>query len=200
MRPGRTAHAPFRVRLVRLVLAEPPRGGRGTHIPWGESRTRRRDPSPSPTAHLAGRTGALSRGFVVRPSFHPPAIQRDLGRNLALDLVAALGVGVTAALISTLLPTIARRSGLEPIGLAALAAAPFVANLLSAFAGRVGPRSPRMLAVGRGAGAAALLILAVAASAPVLIIVSFAYWLSLSMTSPFQLRIWGSMYPARVRG
>ena len=34
--------------------------------------------------------------------------------------------------MSALLPTIGRRGGLEPIGLAALAAAPFVANLLSA--------------------------------------------------------------------
>jgi len=58
------------------------------------------------------------------------AQQRAVGRNLALDVVAAIGVGVMAALISTLLPTIARRGGLEPIGLAALAAAPYLANLL----------------------------------------------------------------------
>jgi MFS family permease len=137
---------------------------------------------------------------VFRPSLHATPQQRALGRNLALDLTAAVGVGVTAALITTLLPTIARRGGLEPIGLAALAAAPFVANLLSAFAGRVGPRTPRHLALIRGAGAASLLILAVLASAPVLILVSFAYWLSLSLTGPFQLRQWGSMYPARARG
>jgi MFS family permease len=137
---------------------------------------------------------------VFRPSFQPSALQRALGRNLALDLLGAIGVGVTAALISTLLPTIARRGGLEPIGLAALAAAPFVANLLSAFAGRVGPRTPGHLALIRGAGAASLLLLAVLASAPVLIAVSFLYWLSLSLTGPFQLRLWGSMYPARARG
>jgi MFS transporter, DHA1 family, staphyloferrin B biosynthesis exporter len=137
---------------------------------------------------------------VLRPTFHPSAAQRAIGRNLALDLVAAIGVGVTAALISTLLPTIARRGGLEPIGLAALAAAPFLANLLSAFAGRVGPRSAGQLALVRGAGAASLLVLALLASAPVLIAVSFAYWLSLSLGGPFHLRLWGSMYPARVRG
>ena len=74
---------------------------------------------------------------------------------------------MTAALVTTLLPTIARRGGLEPIGLAALAAAPFVANLLGAFAGRVGPRSPRQLALIRAAGAASLLVLAVFAGAPV---------------------------------
>ena len=137
---------------------------------------------------------------MIRPSFHPSASQRAVGRNLALDLVAAVGVGVTAALITSLLPTIARRGGLEPIGLAALAAAPFVANLLSAFAGRVGPRSPGQLALVRGAGAAALLVLGLVGTAPFLIAVSFAYWLSLSLTGPFHLRLWGSIYPARARG
>jgi MFS family permease len=126
--------------------------------------------------------------------------QRAVGRNLALDLVGAVGVGVSVALVTTLLPTIARRGGLEPIGLAALAAAPFIANLLSAFAGRVGPRSRRQLALARGAGAASLLVLAVLTAAPVMIAVSIVFWLSLSISSPFQLRLWGSMYPARLRG
>lgn len=137
---------------------------------------------------------------MFRPSLHATPQQRALGRNLALDVLAAIGVGVTMALISTLLPTIARRGGLEPIGLAALAAAPYVANLLGAFAGRVGPRNPGHLALIRGAGAASLLLLAVLASAPILILVSFVYWLSLSITGPFQLRQWGAMYPARARG
>ncbi len=79
---------------------------------------------------------------MLRPFYQNMTTQqRAVGRNLALDVVAAIGVGVMAALISTLLPTIARRGGLEPIGLAALAAAPYLANLLGAFAGRVGPRS-----------------------------------------------------------
>jgi nitrate/nitrite transporter NarK len=96
---------------------------------------------------------------VFRPSFAPSPSQRAIGRTLALDLVAAIGVGVTMALISSLLPTIARRGGLEPLGLSALAAAPFVANLLGAFAGRVGPRSPRQVAGIRGVGAGALVLL-----------------------------------------
>ncbi len=137
---------------------------------------------------------------MLRPSLHPSPRQLAVGRNLALDLVAAIGVGVTAALITSLLPTIARRGGLEPIGLAALAAAPFLANLLSAFAGRVGPRSQRQLALVRGAGAASLLALALLGTAPVLIAVTFAFWLSISMSSPFHLRLWGAMYPARIRG
>jgi len=137
---------------------------------------------------------------VFRPSISATLPQRALGRNLGLDLFAAVGVGTTVALVSALLPTIGRRGGLEPIGLAALAAAPFVANLLSAFAGRVGPRSPGQLAAIRGGGAASLLILAVITTAPMLILVSLVYWLSLSMSGPFQLRLWGAMYPPRLRG
>ena len=49
------------------------------------------------------------------------------------------------ALVSAILPTVARRGGLDPIGLSALAAAPFVANLLGAFAGRFGPRNTAQL-------------------------------------------------------
>jgi MFS family permease len=137
---------------------------------------------------------------VFRPSFLSSPRQRAVGRNLALDMVAAIGVGVTVALVMTLLPTIARRGGLEPIGLAALAAAPFVANLLGIFAGRVGPRTQRQLALIRGAGAGALLVLAVVAAAPVMVAVSVVFWLSISLGGPFHLRLWGSMYPARTRG
>ena len=97
---------------------------------------------------------------MIRPSLRSSTLrQRAVGRNLALDTIASVGVGVTVALVTTLLPTIARRGGLDPIGLAALAAAPFIANLLGAFAGRVGPRSRRQLALMRAAGAASLLVL-----------------------------------------
>ena len=109
---------------------------------------------------------------MLRPSLHPSPTQREVGRNLALDLIAAVGVGVSAALVTTLLPTIARRGGLEPLGLAALAAAPFVANLLGAFAGRFGPRSTAQLAVIRGIGAASLLLLFFWPTAAVMIAVS----------------------------
>jgi MFS family permease len=138
---------------------------------------------------------------VIRPSLLSTSPhQRAVGRNLALDLVASIGVGVSVALVTTLLPTIARRGGLDPIGLAALAAAPFIANLLGAFAGRFGPRSRRQLALIRGAGAGSLLVLAVVAAAPVMIAVSIVFWLSLSLSGPFYLRLWGSMYPARILG
>jgi len=91
---------------------------------------------------------------VFRPSLRPSPSQRTIARNLTLDLAAAVGVGVTGALITALLPTIARRGGLEPLGLSALAAAPFVANFLGAFAGRFGPRTANQLAMIRGVGAA----------------------------------------------
>jgi MFS transporter, ACDE family, multidrug resistance protein len=137
---------------------------------------------------------------VYGPSFRPTPSQRALGRNLALDLVAAVGIGVTMALINALLPTIARRGGLEPLGLSALAAAPFVANFLGAFAGRFGPRSTRELGLIRGAGAASLVLLFVAPVPAVMIVVAVLFWLSISFGGPFHLRLWGSLYPGRVRG
>jgi MFS transporter, DHA1 family, staphyloferrin B biosynthesis exporter len=136
---------------------------------------------------------------VDRSSLTSPG-RRALGRNLALDLLAAVGVGVSMALVTTLLPTIARRGGLEPLGLAALAAAPFIANLLGVFAGRFGPRSPGQLALIRGAGAASLVALFVLPTPPVMVLVSVVFWVSLSFGGPFHLRLWGAMYPARLRG
>jgi MFS family permease len=133
-------------------------------------------------------------------SFKPSPSGRALGRNLALDLVAATGVGVTMALISALLPTIARRGGLEPLGLAALAAAPFIANLLGVFAGRFGARSPGQLAILRSLGAASLIAIFIWPTPPVMVAVSIAFWLSLSFGGPFHLRLWGAIYPARLRG
>jgi len=161
------------------------------------------NPTPSPTAHLAGHAGA-SRYLVSRPSLNasltPSAHRREVGRNLVLDLIGAIGVGVSLALVVSLLPTIARRGGLEPIGLAALAAAPFIANLLGAFAGRFGPRSTRQLALLRASGASSLLVLFILPTPPVMIVAGVVFWISLSFSNPFQLRMWGVMYPARLRG
>jgi len=140
---------------------------------------------------------------VFRPSLSPisPSVhRRETGRNLALDMVGSVGAGVSLALVVSLLPTIARRGGLDPIGLAALAAAPFIANLLGAFAGRVGPRSTRQLALVRMLGAASLLPLLLLPTPPVMVAAGLVFWISLSLTSPFQLRMWGAMYPARLRG
>ncbi len=123
-----------------------------------------------------------------------------MSRNLSIDLLAAIGVGVSGALVSSLLPTIARRGGLEPIGLAILAATPFLTNLLSVFAGRVGPRSTRQFALLRVIGSGSLLVLLFVSPAPVIIVAALAFWISISFGSPFQLRLWGAIYPARMRG
>ena len=137
---------------------------------------------------------------MFRPSLISTPSRRAVGRNLALDLSAAIGVGVTTALIGALLPTIARRGGLEPLGLSALAAAPFVANLLSAFAGKLGPRSPRQLALIRATGAASLVLLFLMPSPVTMVVVAVVFWISLSFGGPFHLRLWGAMYPSRLRG
>jgi len=137
---------------------------------------------------------------VRRPTRDSIEGLRTLGRNLTLDLVAAIGVGVTGALVGALLPTISRRGGLDPLGLAALAAAPFLANLLGVFAGRFGPRSIGQFSLLRGVGAGVLLALPFIGSPFVLIAIAMVFWLSMSFSSPFQLRLWGASYPARMRG
>jgi MFS family permease len=121
-------------------------------------------------------------------------------RNLGLDLTAAIGLGTTTALIGAILPTLSRREGLTPLGLAALSAAPFLANLLSAFAGTVGPRSPRQLAVLRASGAALLSVLLLAPGPTVMVFVAIGYWLSFSFGTPYVIRMWGTIYPGPLRG
>ncbi len=130
----------------------------------------------------------------------PRRAERAFWLNVALDLTAAAGVGVTLALVGSMLPSVARKGGLEPIGLAALSAAPFLANLLSGFAGRYGPRTPRQTGLLRAFGAGIMLVLLVTATPPVLILAAFGFWISLAFASPFQLRLWGAMYPSRMRG
>ena len=137
---------------------------------------------------------------MFRPTLFNSASRRAIGRNLALDLVVAVGMGVTMALVNAILPTVARRGGLAPLGLSALAAAPYVANLLGAFAGRFGPRSTTQLTLTRGLGSAALLALFFVTTPAVMVAVAVVFWLSLSFGGPFHLRLWGAMYPARLRG
>ena len=137
---------------------------------------------------------------MLRPTLFHSVSRRAIARNLALDLVVAVGMGVTMALVNAILPTVARRGGLEPLGLSALAAAPFIANLLGAFAGRFGPRSTAQLTLTRGIGSASLLALFFVTTPAVLVAVAVVFWLSLSFGGPFHLRLWGAMYPARLRG
>lgn len=125
---------------------------------------------------------------------------RPLLRNLALNLVGMIGHGVSATLVLSFLPTIARRAGLDPLGLAALTATPFIAALLSVFAGRLGPRSTHQLALARGVGAGSLVTLPLLPIPSVIIAATLVFWICVTFSTPFQLRLWGAMSPARMRG
>ena len=123
-----------------------------------------------------------------------------LRRNLSLDVSAAVGVGITMALMGTILPSVARRQGLDPLGLAILAAAPFLANLLGAFAGRIGPRTQRQFGVMRALGALCLVLMLFMPVPTLLAVVAFGYWLTHAFGVPIQHRLWGAIYPTRERG
>ncbi len=123
-----------------------------------------------------------------------------LRRNLTLDLATAVGIGATTAIIGSLLPTVARREGLGPLELAALASAPFWANFAGAFAGRLGPRTPMQLAISRGVGSGLLVFLVLVPVPLVVIPVAIAFWFTISFGAPLQLRLWGQIYPPRLRG
>ncbi len=134
------------------------------------------------------------------PGFAPGPTPSSLRRNLSLDLTAAVGVGITMALMGSILPSVARREGIDPLGLAVLAASPFLANLLGAFAGRVGPRSQRQFGVMRAVGALCLVLMVFLPVPTLLAVVAFGYWLTSAFGVPIQHRLWGSMYPATERG
>jgi NNP family nitrate/nitrite transporter-like MFS transporter len=137
---------------------------------------------------------------VLRPSLLSPVTRHAAGRNLALDITVALGIGVTMSLVGAILPTVARLGGMDPVGLSALAAAPFLANLLGAFAGRVGPRSAAQLSLMRGVGASALLALFLVPTALMAVLASAVFWVSYALSGPYHFRLWGAMYPARSLG
>ncbi len=123
-----------------------------------------------------------------------------LRRNVALDAVIAVGGGVTVAVVGGLLPSIARQGGLVPLGIAALASAPYLGNLLSAFSGRIGPQDVRGFAALRVAGALLLVAVALAPSPSLIVLAAALFWLTVSFGVPFQTRLWGAMYPVDVRG
>jgi MFS family permease len=138
--------------------------------------------SPEPVS-----SASLQRGVFLR-------------RNLALDLTAAVGVGVTFSLVTALLAPIGRRAGMDPLGLAMLGAAPFIANALGMLAGRWGARSQRQLAAIRATGAVLIVSLVLAPVPIAMIGAAFAYWITMSFGMPFQARLWGEIYPSRLRG
>jgi MFS family permease len=137
--------------------------------------------------------GPLALHLSLRPS--------RLRRNLLLDMTSWAGIGVTTTLLGALLPASLRKAGLDPLGLALLAALPFAAAALSILAGRLGPRSPRALRLFRFVGAAALAAALIPLGGPWLAMLGAAvFWLTLMMGMPLQQRLWGSMYPEDRRG
>lgn len=121
-------------------------------------------------------------------------------RNVALDSMLAVGGGITLAVVSGLLPSIAREAGLVPLGIALLAAAPYLGNLLSALSGRIGPQGTRGFAGLRVTGALLLVAVALAPNPALIVVVVGFFWLAWAFGVPYQSRLWGAMYPADVRG
>lgn len=104
------------------------------------------------------------------------------------------------AIVAVLLPSVARREGLDSMGLAALAALPFLASILTLFAGRFSPRTPGRLAVLRAAGALGLLAVLVAPHPLLIAVATFGFWISFALGAPLQQRIWATVYPSADRG
>jgi len=123
-----------------------------------------------------------------------------LRRNVLLDLVSLVGVGVTASVVLGLLPGVARHQGLDPVGIAFLAAAPFAANVLGLFSNRLGPRTPRGMSLFRASGALLLVVMVLLPIPLVMAALATGYWISLAFSNPLQQRMWGAMYPATERG
>jgi MFS family permease len=131
-----------------------------------------------------------------------PSIIRTGGvrRNVALDSLLAVGGGVTLAVVGGLLPSIARQAGLVPLGIALLASAPYLGNLLSALSGRIGPQGTRGFAGLRVTGALLLVAVALAPNPALIVLVVGLFWLAWAFGVPYQSRLWGAMYPADIRG
>jgi MFS family permease len=149
--------------------------------------------------------GLRSHGAAAsrwRPAFPPVSLPAagSSGRNLVADVSVAAGMGLTTALVSTLLPAVARRGGVDAVGLAMLTAAPFAAMVLSVLAGRLGPRTPRALAVLRGAGSLMLIALLLDSGAPAMALVALVFWASITFGQPFHMRLWSQIYPEHRRG
>jgi MFS family permease len=119
--------------------------------------------------------------------------------NLVVDLVAATGFGIAVAVIAGLLPSIARQSGLEPIGLAALSAAPYAANVIAVVSGRMRLHRPADVVVVRVVTYLPAILMLVLPPAGWLIVV-LIFWIGNSVATPLQIRLWGLIYPDHVRG
>ena len=128
--------------------------------------------------------------------------ERQLRRNFGFDAVGALGTGLFTALVVNFLAVIARREGADPVLLAALAAAPFMANTLAIFMGFwVPPERLRvrfvsaLIFVGR-----AIFVAGLFTPPPVtLLCMGVGMWLTMAMVGALQVDIWRGAYPQRLR-
>lgn len=127
------------------------------------------------------------------------ALATRTSRNLAADIVGSVGTGLVQGVLNVLLPSVARRAGLDPVGLALLLASPFLANVLGIVSGRMDLTGTRAMATIRSLGFALLLLL-VLLPPPAWALLTLLCWAGVSFTQPAQLRLWGAMYPPRERG
>lgn len=128
------------------------------------------------------------------------ALDPVLRRNLAVDMGTSAGVGLSMTLVGVLVPVVTRRAGLDAIGLAVMATAPFLANVLALFAGRIGVRSPATLVAVRTVGGIALVLMVLAPGNGAIIALVIAFWLSVALAVPYQVRLWGQIYPPAAQG
>lgn len=136
----------------------------------------------------------------------PPALARALPRlsqpqhNLVVDLTSAVGLGSMFAVVGVLLPSIARREGLDSMGLAVLAALPFVASQVTLVAGRIGARTPARMALLRALGGLGLLLVVIAPDPRLIALAMLGFWVAFFLGAPLQQRIWATIYSSGERG
>jgi MFS family permease len=117
-----------------------------------------------------------------------------------LDVASWAGFGITSALLGSMLPVIARRDGVDAVGVAILAAIPYAASLLGVMAGRIGPRVPAQLAALRIVGAVALALVMLGSGVVWVVAAASIFWLAHFFGMPTQQRMWGVVYPEAIRG
>jgi MFS family permease len=142
----------------------------------------------------------FSSAFPVSAAAAARANLTATQRNLALDLSSAVGLGGMFAVVGVLLPSVARREGLDSVGLAVLAALPFLASLVTLFAGRIGARTPARMALLRSLGAVGVLLVVIAPEPLFIAVAILGFWMMFALGAPMQQRIWATIYPSRDRG
>lgn len=136
----------------------------------------------------------------------PFPLARDLPasarRNVLYDAANGLGNGLFTALVINFVPVIARRNGADALLLAALAAAPFAANVVGLLGVAWLPTTgrARYLALVQALGRGVFLFALLGDWPIVLLVMLFGYYLSYALTMPLLLDALRDMYPDRWRG